>query len=154
MSHKAPWSARCSMWWLICLFVGRCSTLGGVEAFLRLCWPRKSFLDFPRFLRRLGFTNVAEHVVMNTCRQEIHHSACGLLPCWVFGNRWSGLIFLSSFDIASITLADKVLVYLLLPQCKVFSIQLLARESAPHLSIHYVDVDFCLLLLPSWTRAM
>ena len=35
----------------------------------------------PRFLRRLGFTNVAKHVVMDTRHQAIHHSTCGLLPC-------------------------------------------------------------------------
>ena len=53
------------------------------------------------------------------------------------------LIFVHSFDVAPITLFDKVLVHLVLPSCEVVSIQLLARESAPHLSIHdCVDVDF------------
>ena len=47
-----------------------------------------------------------------------------------------------SFDVAPITLSDKVLVHIVLPRCEVVSIQLLARESAPHLSIHdCVDVS-------------
>ena len=66
----------------------------------------------PGFLRCLGFSNVAEHVVMNTCRQAIHYSTHRLLPCWVVGVLWVGLIFLSSFDVAPITLADKVFVHL------------------------------------------
>ena len=46
-----------------------------------------------------------------------------------------------SFDVPPIILSEKVLVRLVLPRSEVVSIQLLARESAPHLSIHdYVDV--------------
>ena len=33
---------------------------------------------FPRFLRRLGFAIVDEHVIVNTCRQAIHYAACDL----------------------------------------------------------------------------
>ena len=52
-------------------------------------------------------------------------------------------IFVCSFYVAPITLPDKVLVHLVLPRCEVVSIQLVVRESAPHLSIHdCIDVDF------------
>ena len=37
-SLKAPWSSKCSLWWR-CLFAQCCSTLGGVEAFVRFCYP-------------------------------------------------------------------------------------------------------------------
>ena len=107
VNHKGPWSSRVNLWWT-CPFVGHCSTLGGVETFLRLWPPRKSSLDFPMFPSCLGFSNVVEHVVMDACRQQIRYSACDLFPCWIFGSHWVGSIFLCSFDVAWITLTDKV----------------------------------------------
>ena len=47
-----------------------------------------------------------------------------------------GLIFLCSFDVTPIALADNVLVHLLLPRCKVVSIEFLCRKSASHMSVH------------------
>ena len=41
VNHKAPSFLRCSLWWTY-PFVGYYSTLGGVEAFLWLCWPWNS----------------------------------------------------------------------------------------------------------------
>ena len=82
-----------------------------IEAFLRLCCPGKSSLDFPIFLWRLGFSNVAKHVVMDTCCQAIHYSTCDLLPCWVLRSLWVGSIFLCSFDVAPITLTNKDCVF-------------------------------------------
>ena len=49
------------------------------------------------------------------------------------------VVYVHSFDVAPIALSDKVLVHRVLPRCEVVSIQLLGRESTPHLSIHYVD---------------
>ena len=77
-------------------------------------------------------------MIKNTCRQEIHYSACGLHTCHVFRSRFDGLVFVCSSDLTPIALSDKVLVHLVLPRCEVVSIQLLSRESTPHLSIHYV----------------
>ena len=78
-----------------------------------------------------------------THRQGIHYTTSCLFRCCVFKSRWTRLIFVHSFDVAPITLSDKVLVHLVLPRCEVVSIQLLARENAPHLSIHdCVDVYF------------
>ena len=81
---------------------------------------------FPCFLRRL-----------HECSQACGHGHTSpsntsldlRLPCYIFGSHWAGLIFLRSFNVAPITLSDKVLVHLVLPRCKVVSIQLLARES-------------------------
>ena len=45
-----------------------------------------------------------------------------------------------SFDVAPVALPDKVLVHLVLPRCEFVLIQLLSRESAPHLrKIKYID---------------
>ena len=107
-----------------------------IEAFLRLCCPGKSSLDFPIFLWRLGFSNVAKHVVMDTCCQAIHYSTCDLLPCWVLRSLWVGSIFLCSFDVAPITLTNKVLVHLVLVRCKVVSVQLLGGKRVAHFSIY------------------
>ena len=55
---------------------------------------------------------------------------------------------MNSFDVAPITLSDKLFVHLVLPSCEVVSIQLLVRESASHLSIRdYVDFFFFLFSL-------
>ena len=118
-------------------FVGCCSTLGEVEASLRLCLPRKPFIDFPMHPLEswhLECSRACDHEHMspsNTLR--------GLHPCRVFGSRFNGLVYVRSFDVAPIALSDKVLVHLVLPRCEVVSIQLLGWESAPHLSIDYVD---------------
>ena len=57
---------------------------------------------------------------------------------------WVGLIFVCSFDIAPIALADKVLVHLVLPRCEVGSFELFCRNIASHLGVH---VELLLLLL-------
>ena len=49
---------------------------------------------------------------------------------------WVGLIFVCSFDVTPIALADKVLVQLVLLRCEVVSVEFLCRKSASHLSIH------------------
>ena len=56
----------------------------------------------------------------------------------------AGSVYVRSFDLAPIALSDKVLVHIVLPRCEVISIQLLARESAPHLSIHCDSFFFSL----------
>ena len=54
-----------------------------------------------------------------------------------------GFIFLCSFDVTLIALADKVLVHLVLPRCKFVPFEFLYRKSTSHLSIH---VELLLLL--------
>ena len=49
---------------------------------------------------------------------------------------WVGLIFVCSFDITLIALADKVLVHLVLPRYEVGSVELFCKKSASDLSIH------------------
>ena len=49
VSHKGPWSSRCSLWWTY-PFVGYYSTLGGVQASLQLYWRRISSWDYPELL--------------------------------------------------------------------------------------------------------
>ena len=47
-----------------------------------------------------------------------------------------GLRFVSSLDVALVTLSDKVLMHLVLPRCEVCSIELLGGKSASHLGVH------------------
>ena len=61
--------------------------------------------------------------------------------CWV-GLGWVGLIFLSSFDVTPIAMADKLLVHLVFPRCKVPSVEFPGRKSTSHLSVHWVDFFF------------
>ena len=56
---------------------------------------------------------------------------------------WVGLIFVCSFNVTLIALADKVLLHLVFPRCKVVYVEFLGRKSASHLSIH---VELLLLL--------
>ena len=49
---------------------------------------------------------------------------------------WVALIFLCSFDVTPIALADKVLVHLVPPRCEVVSVEFLCRRSVSHLSVH------------------
>ena len=47
-----------------------------------------------------------------------------------------GLRFVSSLNVTLVTLSDKVLMHLVLPRCKVCSIELLGGKSASHLGVH------------------
>ena len=73
-----------------------------------------------------------------------------MLPSGIVGMCWVGLSFVSSFNVAPVTLSYKVLMHLVFPRCKVRSVKLLDRKSASHLSVHYVDffsVDEPVLLI-------
>ena len=61
---------------------------------------------------------------------------------------WFGLRFVSSLDVALVTLSNKVLMHLILPRCEVHSVKLLRRKSVSPLSIHsdFFSVDDLVLL--------
>ena len=59
---------------------------------------------------------------------------------------WVGMVFVSSFDVAPVSLSDKVLMHLVFPRYEVRSVELLSRKSASHLSVH--DAFLLLLLEP------
>ena len=56
---------------------------------------------------------------------------------------WVGFIFVYSFEVTPIALADKVLLHLVLLRCEVVSVEFLYRKSVSYLSIH---VELLLLL--------
>ena len=119
--RTAPWSSECS-WWSTCPSVVYCLPPVRVGAYAQPCWLRKSSWDCSKLLSGL------------------QHTACGMIPCWVIDVCWVGLCFVSSLNIGPITLSDKVLMHLVLPNCKVYPIELLRRKSTSHPSV--LDVVF------------
>ena len=117
-SHTSPQPSRCSCLWT-CPFVECCSILDLVEAFLRSCLLRISFWDFlmpPLAFWPLECSRSCDHGCM--MQGSITPDPC-LLPSLMVGSCWVGLIFVCSFDITPIALANKVLVHLVLPRCEV-----------------------------------
>ena len=142
-SHTTPLSSRCSCQWTY-PSVECCSTLDGVEAFLRLCLLRVPSWGSPMPLLRFGLSDVAEHVIMNTWCKAVQHMTRCLLPSWVVDMCLVGLVFVCSFDITPIALAD--LVYLVLPRCEVVSIDFLGRRTLPIWVFMLLHLWFLLLL--------
>ena len=53
---------------------------------------------FQRLFGRLGVSNVAKHVVVDTCCQAIHYPTCSLLPRWVVSVCGFGFVFVRTDD--------------------------------------------------------
>ena len=100
----------------------------GVDAYGPSYWRRISSWILPSFFRRLGFPNVAEHMIVDTYHQSIQHWTRCLLQCGVVGVYWVEHGIMSIFDVALVPLSKKILCHRVLPTFKVGMTKLLIRK--------------------------
>ena len=80
VSHKRSWFCSCS-WTQTCPSVECCSILVGVEPYRQLRLHKDSSQIHPCFFKHLCITNMAEHVIEDTCCQIVYRLTHPLLPC-------------------------------------------------------------------------